>query len=66
MKEHYKTDFHRFNLKRKSVGLPSVPQNLYDQKVAAASTAKEDSKGKSHLKNPEKTAAKKKVASCFF
>lgn len=34
MREHYKSDFHRFNLKRKSAGLPSVNQVLFDEKVA--------------------------------
>lgn len=34
MRDHYKSDFHRFNLKRKSAGLPSVNQVLFDEKVA--------------------------------
>jgi len=62
MKDHYKGDFHRFNLKRKSVNLPPVPENLYDEKVAAAQNPKQAKKGTQHLKNPakkEKEAAKK-------
>jgi len=54
MREHYKTDFHRFNLKRKAAGLPSVPQLLFDQKVASSLNPKQNTKGTKHLKNPEK------------
>lgn len=36
MREHYKTDFHRFNLKRKVAGLPPVQEALFLQKVAGA------------------------------
>lgn len=34
MREHYKSDLHRFNLKRKVAGLPPVQEALYLQKVA--------------------------------
>lgn len=57
MREHYKSDFHRFNLKRKAANLPSVSQELFDQKVAS-SAAKESQKGTQHLKNPEKQQKK--------
>jgi len=59
MREHYKSDYHRFNLKRKSAGLPSVSQVLFDEKVALAANPKQTSKGTKHLKNPEKTEKKK-------
>jgi len=59
MREHYKSDFHRFNLKRKSAGLPSVNQVLFDEKVALAANPKLASKGTKHLKNPEKSEKKK-------
>ncbi len=36
MRDHYKTDLHRFNLKRKVAGLPPVQEALYLQKVAGA------------------------------
>jgi pre-60S factor REI1 len=32
-RDHYKTDYHRFNLKRKVVGLPPVTPELFEQKV---------------------------------
>jgi hypothetical protein len=59
MREHYKSDYHRFNLKRKSAGLPSVSQVLFDEKVALAANPKQILKGTKHLKNPEKTEKKK-------
>ena len=31
---HYKTEFHRFNLRRKVAGLPHISQPLFDEKVA--------------------------------
>ncbi|MFH4982428.1 hypothetical protein AB6A40_009137 [Gnathostoma spinigerum] len=33
-KEHYRTDWHRYNLKRKIVGLPPVTLSQFDDKVA--------------------------------
>ena len=33
-REHYKSDYHRFNLKRKVVGLPPVKEDLFLQKVS--------------------------------
>lgn len=44
-KLHYKTDFHRFNLKRKVAKLPPVTEEVYNSKMAAAS--QEQEKGKS-------------------
>jgi len=54
MRDHYRTDFHRFNLKRKAAGFPAVSQSLFDEKVLLASNPKLAEKGTSHLKNPEK------------
>lgn len=34
-KEHFRSDFHRFNLKRKSVGLPPVAEDAFNAKMAA-------------------------------
>lgn len=65
MRDHYKKEFHRFNLKRKGLSLPPVPESLYDQKVAgmtnshfkpvintclAAGSIQEENKGSQHLK----------------
>jgi len=46
MKDHYKTEFHRFNLKRKAAGLPSVTQDIFDQKVESSLNPKKKQKGK--------------------
>lgn len=32
-RDHYRGDYHRFNLKRKVLGLPSVTYELFQQKV---------------------------------
>jgi len=50
MREHYKKEFHRFNLKRKGLNLPPVPEALYDQKVASMTEGDQAAKGSSHLK----------------
>lgn len=34
-KDHFRSDFHRFNLKRKSVGLPPVTEDAFNAKMAA-------------------------------
>jgi pre-60S factor REI1 len=34
MREHYKTNLHRFNLKRKGAGLRPVSEALFDKKLA--------------------------------
>lgn len=34
-KDHFRSDFHRFNLKRKSVGLPPVTEAAFNAKMAA-------------------------------
>jgi pre-60S factor REI1 len=33
-REHYKSDLHRFNLKRKVAGLPPVGKELFEKKMA--------------------------------
>jgi len=38
-KAHFRTDLHRFNLKRKTVGLPPVSQEAYDASRAPAESA---------------------------
>ena len=40
---HYKTELHRFNLKRKVAGLPHVPQDVFESRVASV-RAEEQSK----------------------
>jgi len=44
---HYKTDFHRFNLKRKMVNLPAVTEQQFNEKVQAIKQADDDSNKKS-------------------
>lgn len=39
-KDHFRSDFHRFNLKRKSVGLPPVTEDAYNAKMAAQAQSK--------------------------
>ena len=34
-RDHYKTDWHRYNLKRKVVGLPPISAEKFKEKVAA-------------------------------
>jgi len=65
LKEHYKSDWHRYNLKRKVAGLPVVGNDLFQrvmqQANAAAAATKET--GRSHLKRPSldpKSVAKAK------
>lgn len=71
MREHYKTNFHRFNLKRKTAGLRPVPQELFEKKVAGLScfflnlflypelqAPQAVSKGDKHIKQDSKKRAK--------
>jgi len=52
MRKHYKTDFHRFNLKRKVANLPPVPEELFNQKINDLQSKGEHCapKGSHHLK----------------
>ena len=56
LKEHYRSDWHRYNLKRKVAGLPVVGQELFERVMAQAG-AKTGEKprqvGTGHLKRPE-------------
>ena len=65
LKEHYKSDWHRYNLKRKVAGLPVVGQDLFLRVMQQASNQQNSKKetGRSHLKRPEvepKSVAKAK------
>lgn len=33
---HYKTEWHRYNVKRRCAGLQGIPQGLFEQKIAGA------------------------------
>ena len=55
LKEHYRSDWHRYNLKRKVAGLPVVGKDLFERVMQQAAGAAGDVKrtGRSHLKRPE-------------
>lgn len=57
LKEHYRSDWHRYNLKRKVALLPVVGKELFERVMAQAGAAKSNEKnkpvGKGHLKRPE-------------
>ena len=56
LKEHYRSDWHRYNLKRKVAGLPVVGKELFQRVMAQAAGAAGEVKkatGRSHLKRPE-------------
>uniref|UniRef100_A0A6B2L8W9 C2H2-type domain-containing protein n=1 Tax=Arcella intermedia TaxID=1963864 RepID=A0A6B2L8W9_9EUKA len=60
MKDHYKSDFHRFNLKRKMGNLPPVAEDLFNKKVEEWNNANEEkSKGSQHLKKNKPKKEKK-------
>jgi len=68
MRVHYKTDFHRFNLKRKIANLLPITEDLFDKKLLEIeSTERHTIKGKQHLKqskynNPKtQTSLQKKL-----
>jgi len=51
MRVHYKTDFHRFNLKRKIANLLPIAEDMFDKKLLEIeSTESHTIKGKQHLK----------------
>jgi len=51
MRVHYKTDFHRFNLKRKVANLLPVTEEMFDSKLHEIQTTEnQNPKGKQHLK----------------
>ena len=55
LKEHYRSDWHRYNLKRKVAGLPVVGRELFERVMAQAGAASAGKKetGRDHLKRPE-------------
>ena len=55
LKAHYRSDWHRYNLKRKVAGLPVVGVALFQRVMQQAAGAAGEAKrvGKSHLKRPE-------------
>jgi len=50
MRDHFRSDFHRFNLKRKVAKLPPVSLHLFQQKILELQFEQPVSKGKQHLK----------------
>ncbi|KAL3935246.1 MAG: hypothetical protein SGBAC_009196 [Bacillariaceae sp.] len=62
--EHYKSDWHKYNLKRREAGLPLLAENDFVARWEAALALKreKDAKaksGKDHIKNPQKKNKKK-------
>ena len=56
LKEHYRSDWHRYNLKRKVAGLPVVGKELFErvmQQAAAGKNGAQKVTGTSHLKRPD-------------
>ena len=56
LKEHYRSDWHRYNLKRKVAGLPVVGKELFErvmQQAAAGKNGAQKATGTSHLKRPD-------------
>eukprot|EP00615_Pteridomonas_danica_P006576 CAMPEP_0114341286 /NCGR_PEP_ID=MMETSP0101-20121206/8948_1 /TAXON_ID=38822 ORGANISM="Pteridomonas danica, Strain PT" /NCGR_SAMPLE_ID=MMETSP0101 /ASSEMBLY_ACC=CAM_ASM_000211 /LENGTH=410 /DNA_ID=CAMNT_0001474843 /DNA_START=27 /DNA_END=1256 /DNA_ORIENTATION=- len=64
LQEHYKSDWHRYNLKRKVAGLPPLPNDQFEARKAAALAAKGDQEKKaaSHKLDHVKQNKKDKVA----
>jgi pre-60S factor REI1 len=53
LKQHYKTDWHRYNLKRKVAGLPMVSLDLFERVVNHATALQESAErpaSTAHLK----------------
>jgi len=57
MRVHYKTDFHRFNLKRKVANLLPVTEDIFNKKLEEINAKTDEAvpKGKHHLKNKKQT-----------
>jgi pre-60S factor REI1 len=57
MRVHYKTDFHRFNLKRKVANLLPVTEEIFNKKLEEINAKTDEAvpKGKHHLKNKKQT-----------
>jgi len=58
MREHYKSNFHRFNLKRKTAGLRPVPLQLFEKKLKEMQNPTVEAKGDKHLKQDSKKRTK--------
>mmetsp|Transcript_39303 Transcript_39303/g.47595 ORF Transcript_39303/g.47595 Transcript_39303/m.47595 type:complete len:403 (-) Transcript_39303:207-1415(-) len=54
LKAHYKTDWHRYNLKRKAAGLPVVAKTLFEQMTARATAIKQAQEQKELEKEQKK------------
>ena len=61
---HYKSDWHRYNLKRKEAGMPCLDKPTFDKRVAAAKALKAEREerakrgGSDHLKGLDKEERK--------
>ena len=67
--EHYRSDWHRYNLRRKVAGLAMATKEDYEAKVLAQREAEEDDKEEkkeSHLKADKKKRNKKKKKKSAF
>jgi len=64
MRLHYKTDFHRFNLKRKVANLLPVTEELFTKKLTEVQNGeeKEPAKGRQHIKQSKQKNANPKQA----
>ena len=62
LREHYKTDWHRYNLKRKVAGLPPISAASFTKRREAALKLREKAaapqKGANHLSKSKKSRAK--------
>ncbi|CEP22992.1 REI1 [Cyberlindnera jadinii] len=56
-RSHMKSDWHRYNLKRRVAGLPSIDEAMFNEKVSKLSQAEED--GKKQKSEKEKNITKK-------
>jgi pre-60S factor REI1 len=56
-REHYRSDWHRFNLKRKISSLPPVALSLYEAKVAESMPAAPAPRKTNHRKDRRKTSS---------
>lgn len=48
-KEHYRTEWHRYNLRRKVAGVPGVTEALYNLRIEALAAEKRKSEGEKLL-----------------
>lgn len=68
LQEHYKSEWHRYNLKRKVAGLPPLPRDQFEARKSAALAAKGDQEAKAdskkldHVKHDKKEKVAEKAA----